>query len=87
MLSKCSDIDREHIDSEGIEVEGGDGDIDLDDGDNNLDNSALHCIDIFDKNVHFGVWGRIGPLGTEHKILSNTIKKMRFDKSFETKKI
>ena len=49
MLSKCSDIDGEHIDSEGIEVEGGDGDIDLDDEDNNLDNSALHYIDIFDK--------------------------------------
>ena len=41
VLSKCSDIDGEHIDSEGIEVEGGDGDIDLDDWDNNLDNSAL----------------------------------------------
>ena len=82
MLSKCSDIDGEHIDSEGIEG----GDIDLDDEDNNFDNSAVHYIDLFEKNVHFGVWGRIGPLGTEHKILSNTIKKMRFDKSFETKK-
>ena len=42
MLSKCSDIDGEHIDSEGIEVGGVDGDIDLDDEDNDLDNIALH---------------------------------------------
>ena len=45
--------------------------------------TTLHCIDIFDKNTHFGVWGGIGPLGTEHKILSNPIKII--DKFFEIK--
>ena len=70
MFSKCSDIDGEHIDSEGIEVEM----VILTWMMRTIIWTTGHCIDIFDKNVHFGVWGNIGPLGTEHKVLSNTIQ-------------
>ena len=67
VLSKCCDIDGEHIDSEGIEMEGGDGDIDLDYEDNNLDNSSVHNIDIFDKTSTLVCGGELALLGPNIK--------------------